>query len=695
MKQTSPIKQLLSLVSKVKLNFYRLHLIYFIFVILLSSVILYGSTTNGNSGNAEEEFRLRYIDALFLCASAMTSAGLNVINLGSLTGFQQAVLFTLIPLGNVIIVSTSMVYIRRYWFRKKMDQFLEHSRTGRVIAKDVERQEANLGSHRAPNYRAAQAAAASETDFRPERPSRAPTGAETLRKRRTGDFHAPAHGGFPLPWQTQRFRNAVQHPFRSLSMKPETATHPYLSFKPVLDKKGRIYSLDERQKTELGGVEYRALKLLSWLLPAYILFWVIIGIVILVPYGTVDRNVENIIQTSQPGNLSPGWWATFTVISAFGNCGMSPLDANLVPFQGYYLILIVTGALILLGNQFFPIFLRLFIWTIFKMVPRDSQLHHTCAFLLQHPRRCFILLFPSINTWYLLAVQFTLGNVLWAFFGILNIGLPEFEAMSAGRETALGLFQALGARVGGMYVVLLSNVAPALQIMYLIAMYISAFPIIVSLRQTNVYEERSLGLEHQSADDPSNENKGSSISMHVRRQLAYDLWWLALAIWLISIIERIEIQNDDMKFFNIWTIMFEVFSGYGNVGLSLGVPFDDYSFSGVWHTLSKLVLIVVMLRGRHRGLPYAVDRAVLLPGEELMEEMDREINFQGQGEWGDGDTWGRREMRDPEGRDLCEEDKAKLRKEFLGTDDQDGGSSGFQSSEGRNPSGDPVGVEHI
>lgn len=39
----------------------------------------------------------------------------------------------------------------------------------------------------------------------------------------------------------------------------------------------------------------------------------------------------------------------------------------------------------------------------------------------------------------------------------------------------------------------------------------------------------------------------------------------------------------------------------------------SYSFSGAWHTASKMVLVAVMLRGRHRGLPVALDRAVELP----------------------------------------------------------------------------------
>jgi len=49
--------------------------------------------------------------------------------------------------------------------------------------------------------------------------------------------------------------------------------------------------------------------------------------------------------------------------------------------------------------------------------------------------------------------------------------------------------------------------------------------------------------------------------------------------------------------------------------LSLGLPYANYSFSGAFRPLSKLIMCLVMLRGRHRGLPVAIDRAVLLPFE--------------------------------------------------------------------------------
>jgi hypothetical protein len=77
----------------------------------------------------------------------------------------------------------------------------------------------------------------------------------------------------------------------------------------------------------------------------------------------------------------------------------------------------------------------------------------------------------------------------------------------------------------------------------------------------------------------------------------------------------------------VFNIIFEVVSGYGCVGISTGLPNEAYSFSGGWHVCSKLILCAVMLRGRHRGLPVALDRAVRLPGGEpgAMEEEDQMV----------------------------------------------------------------------
>lgn len=53
-------------------------------------------------------------------------------------------------------------------------------------------------------------------------------------------------------------------------------------------------------------------------------------------------------------------------------------------------------------------------------------------------------------------------------------------------------------------------------------------------------------------------------------------------------------------------VIFETISAFGNVGLSLGFRSLPTSFVGVLSPVSKLVIVSVMLAGRHRGLSEAL-----------------------------------------------------------------------------------------
>ena len=62
---------------------------------------------------------------------------------------------------------------------------------------------------------------------------------------------------------------------------------------------------------------------------------------------------------------------------------------------------------------------------------------------------------------------------------------------------------------------------------------------------------------------------------------------------------------------------------HNNMMASDGLVQGNYSLSGALSPLSKLVIIVVMIRGRHRGLPAAIDRAVMLPYGLGLEDTDQ------------------------------------------------------------------------
>jgi hypothetical protein len=159
-------------------------------------------------------------------------------------------------------------------------------------------------------------------------------------------------------------------------------------------------------------------------------------------------------------------------------------------------------------------------------------------------------------------------------------------------------------------------------------MYISVFPVAISIRQTNVYEEKSLGVYETVNDVDDDEQPSISyLGTHLRRQLSFDLWYVFLGYFILTITEGSRLMSGDISMF---AVLFEVVSAYGTVGLSLGYPNTNASLSAQFSVIGKLVIIAMMIRGRHRGLPYGLDRAVLLPSENLnrTEAEDAELRLQ-------------------------------------------------------------------
>lgn len=291
------------------LSYYPLHICYFVVTILISSVIL-----NAKGSNEQALFRLRYIDALFLSASAMTCTGLNTVNIGSLTAFQQAVLFILILAGNVTLVSVTTVFIRRHFLKKTMKDI--KLKAGQAVFSST---------HPSKTEEMASAGSPRDHDFLMQHSSQPKT---------NGKFNtSPQYRRNP-----SSFRRDIESGEINLSsLKPvssgglqirsseagliEENRHDLLSSLIALDKtvstgfssahvevdvqQDGFQSLTESEREELGGVEYHALSLLMWILPAYVLFWLALPMAILIPYSYKDT-VESIIR-SQPGNLKPAW----------------------------------------------------------------------------------------------------------------------------------------------------------------------------------------------------------------------------------------------------------------------------------------------------------------------------------------------------------------------------------------------------
>lgn len=399
---------------------------------------------------------------------------------------------------------------------------------------------------------------------------------------------------------------------------------PYLTFDATVTGNSHFHNLTQAQRNELGGVEYRAVDVLAWLIPAYWIAWVLLAIIITTPY-MVSKSAQSYRdaiedQPKPPHNTT--WFWIFTVVSAITNTGMSLADES---FQGAlrngYMMLIPTAILVLVGNTAYPVMLRFFIWLLSCCVHKESHLYETLRFLLDHPRRCFVYLFPRENTWFLFALVIILTFIDWFFLLVLDLEMRH-EWPSIGTWVFDALFQSVAVRSGGFQTFNILNLVPAEQMLQVFMMYLAVFPLTMAVRSTNVYEEGSLGVyddegqQDESSVDDGHAVWGRFLSEQVRRQVAFDLWWMALALWIVLIAEKGKI-GDHERYPNltVFTVLYEMVSAYGTVGLSCGAQNMNASLSGDFGVISKLIVIAVMIRGRHRGLPSAIDRAIMLPSE--------------------------------------------------------------------------------
>lgn len=404
---------------------------------------------------------------------------------------------------------------------------------------------------------------------------------------------------------------------------------PYLSWQATTGRNSAFLDLTVEQREELGGIEYRSLKTLAKILMCYFVGFHLSGLFVNLPYILLKDHYKQIVLSY---GQDPSWWAVFTSASLFNDLGLTLTPNSMYSFAQSTVVLLYGSFLIIIGNTGFPVMLRFVIWVASKVASHGSPLWEELRFLLDHPRRCFTLLFPSKATWWLFWILVLLNGVDLIFFIVLDLNDKVVTSLPPGYRVLDGWFQAASTRTAGFACVNLADLHPAIQVSYLIMMYISVFPIAISVRRTNVYEEKSLGIfggEEEAGDDEEN----SYVGQHLRRQLSFDLWYVFLGLFVISIVEGSRISNTNDFAFTIFSVLFEIVSAYGTVGLSLGYPGTNASFSAQFKILSKLVICAMMIRGRHRGLPYALDRAILLPSEGLQkkeaEDADRRARRRG------------------------------------------------------------------
>jgi hypothetical protein len=435
------------------LNFITIHYSYFIIVSLATSVIFW-STSNPRAS-------ISYVDSLFMVVSAVTESGLNTINLSQMSSFQQVILWLLIIFGSTIWVSIWTLLARKHVFEQRFKAIVKAE-----LEKKLRKRGSSKGSPILRKINSFRTAHADQTQDN----AILPIGAHEhhIQDSRNGDGssfpHMSAAAGDHIafvdhspPPPTRGRTSAYQHntqPFkRGTYISPneeegdtgEKAFHWRFLRKENIGRNSQFHSLTTGERESLGGCEYRALKVLSWIVPIYWVAWQVLGCI---SVGAFVNHTKPEVATSN--GVNPWWAGLFYAISAFNNSGMALVDANMLPWQQDNYILITMGLLILAGNTAFPIFLRLVLWSGLKILRLATSeesfcdLKETLEFILKYPRRVYTNLFPSRLTWWLLFMLVLLNSIDWVGFEVLNLGNPIIESIPPGSRAMDGLFQAFG-----------------------------------------------------------------------------------------------------------------------------------------------------------------------------------------------------------------------------------------------------------
>lgn len=735
-------------------NFITLHYAYFIAVTIIGTLIFWGASHPAKS--------VGWWDSMFMVMSALTASGLNTVNLSQLTIFQQVELAVLMMLGSQVLVSYFTIAFRKHIFEKRFEDIVRTEKENRRAKKGntgavVGMAGAMFGlpvmssfgkgkSRSKPQDLKIVTGTPVTNPIEPARSTpiledQADIGLAAVASGRS----PPQHVGFLDPI-TERKSHDRPHTATTGHSIYNVHTHQTVSTrrrslagdsklggdfnvqsfmkeqKRNIGRNGQFFNLSSDQREYLGGVEYRALKFLSVFVLAYFILWQLFGAIALGAYMSVYGKEASAVNAQNP------WWAgAFLAISAYNNAGLTLLDAGFIPFQSSYYVLTMVTILSLAGPAAFPVFVRFLVWimsTLLDLFSKDKEYgvwKEGFDFILRFPRRVYTSMFPSRDTWMFIATFGSFVAADWILILVLSIGNPTMEAIPLGRRIFISLFEGFSIPSGGYAIVPPSAMYFDVQVLWLVIFYTAAYPHIITMRKTNVYEERSLGIyEGDEAEVEQLHSATSSlfdvdaalppatsasekasrapirtignigrrgtafvgrqvqrrmtafqgvgvasgsaatttpimlkrsatmdfgratsvhslnahppthppslVSQQVRGQLSHDVWWIALALFLITLIETHH-SIMDPKTYSVFTILFEIVSGYTTIGISIGLPDQAYSFSGGMYTGSKIIMILVMLRGRHRGLPVALDRAVRLPGKKLAEyeEEDAEI----------------------------------------------------------------------
>jgi Trk-type K+ transport system membrane component len=197
----------------------------------------------------------------------------------------------------------------------------------------------------------------------------------------------------------------------------------------------------------------------------------------------------------------------------------------------------------------------------------------------------------------------------YVFFLATSMPKPEIRAIAPRNQLAvMGFFTSVSTRAAGMNVFDLRALSKANVVVFCVMMYVSSAPMVSMMQSTKQqivakYVKGEVLLVYEGGDGGEEEEKAvykKYLNSHIR--------WLGFFFLCIATAEERVLST--IAPVNLFDIMFEIMSAYGTSGLSMGSPGQPFSLCGEFNNFSKIILCVVKLMGKHRGLPSNTDAAL-------------------------------------------------------------------------------------
>ncbi|XP_073102013.1 cation transporter HKT1;3-like isoform X2 [Elaeis guineensis] len=340
--------------------------------------------------------------------------------------------------------------------------------------------------------------------------------------------------------------------------------------------------------TEGEHLKHDVIKYLGYVVLCYLIAATLSGSSFISVYLSFVSGARDVLEGK---GIKISTFSIFTAVSSFGNCGFIPANENMMIFKKNSILLLLIIPQILAGNTLFPVFLRFMIWVLKKLTKREEF-----NYMLQHPRATrYKHLLPPKHSGYLAFTVFGFILVQMVLFCSLEWNSEALKGLTSFQKVVGALFQSVNSRHAGESIIDLSTLSHAILVLYVVMMYLPPYTSFLPIKDD----------ERPSVDEKEGNERRNLLKSLIFSQLSY----LVIFVTLICITERKAMIEDPLNF-NVFNIVFEVISAYGNVGFSIGYSCQRllkpdrsckdawYGFVGRWSNQGKLILILVMLFGR-------------------------------------------------------------------------------------------------